>query len=82
VVLVALFFHRFNSLPTFRKGISGVLCSFVGLLASTSVKFGMALTWDLPRIAVAIVALVALILRVNLLWIVLGVTVFSLVFRL
>jgi len=82
VVSVAPFFHRLNSLPTFRKGISEVLCSFVGLLASTSVKFGMALTWDLPRIGVAIAALTALMLRVNLLWIVAGVTFFSLVLRL
>jgi chromate transporter len=82
VVSVAPFFLQLNSLPTFRKGINGVLCSFVGLLASTSVKLGMALTWDLPRIAVAIAALAALLLRVNLLWIVLGVTFLSLVFRL
>ena len=82
VVSVAPFFHRLNSHRTFRKGISGVLCSFVGLLASTSIKFGMALTWDLPGIAVAIAAMVALMLRVNLLWIVVGATVFSLVFRL
>jgi hypothetical protein len=40
------------------------------------------LQWDLPRIAVAVAALAALMFRVNLLWIVLGAAVVALLFAL
>jgi chromate transporter len=81
VISAAPVFHRLNSFPLFRKGIAGVLCSFVGLLASAAIRLGTSLTWDLPRIALAVAALAALLFRVNLLWIVLGVVVLSLIFR-
>jgi chromate transporter len=81
VISIAPVFLRLSSFPLFRKGIAGVLCSFVGLLASAAIRLGTSLTWDLPRIALAVAALVALLFRVNLLWIVLGVVVLSLIFR-
>jgi chromate transporter len=81
VISVAPVFLRLNSFSLFRKGIAGVLCSFVGLLASAAIRLGTSLTWDVPRIALAVAAVVALLLRVNLLWIVLGVAVLSLIFR-
>ena len=82
VIAVAPVFLRLNSLPLFRKGIDGILCSFVGLLASTAVRLGMSLAWDLPRAAIAAAAFIALMLRVNLLWIVFGVVILSLLIRL
>ena len=82
VISVAPFFIRLNSFPLFRMGIGGVLCSFVGLLASTSAKLGLAVTWDLPRIAIAVAAFAALMLKVNLLWVVLGTALVALIFRL
>jgi chromate transporter len=82
VISISPFFLRLNSFSLFRKGISGVLCSFVGLLAITSLKFGIALTWDLPRIAIATAVFAALMLRVNLLWVVLGAALLALVLRL
>ncbi len=82
VLSISPFFLRFNSFSSFHKGISGVLCSFVGLLASTSLKFAVALTWDLPRIAIAVAAFVVLMFRVNLLWVVVGAVVVALLFKL
>ncbi|MGA2762679.1 MAG: chromate efflux transporter [Spirochaetia bacterium] len=82
VISVAPFFLRLNSFPLFRMGIAGILCSFVGLLASTSAKLGLAVTWDLPRIAIAAAAFAALMLKVNLLWVVLGATLLALILRL
>jgi chromate transporter len=82
VISVAPFFLRLNSFPLFRKGVGGVLCSFVGLLASTSVRLGLEVTWDLPRIAIAVAAFAALMLRVNLVWVVLGAALVALVLRL
>ena len=81
VISVAPVFLRLNSFSLFRKGIAGVLCSFVGLLASAALRLGTSLTWDVPRIVLAAAAFAALMFRVNLLWIVLGVVILSLVFR-
>lgn len=82
VISLSPFFLRLNSLSLFRRGIGGVLCSFVGLLASTSLKFGITLTWDLQRIAIAAAAFAALMFRVNLLWVILGAVVVALLFKL
>jgi chromate transporter len=82
VVSVAPFFHRLNSFPLFRKGIGGVLCSFVGLLAITSLKFALTVTWDIPRIAIGVAAFAALMFRVNLVWVVLGAAIAALVLKL
>ena len=81
LVSVAPVFSRLNSLPLFRKGIAGVLCSFVGLLLSVSIKLGLAVAWDIPRAALAIAAFVALMFRVNLLWVVLGGIGIAVLFR-
>jgi chromate transporter len=80
VITVAPFFQQLNSFHLFRKGVGGILCSFVGLLASTAVRLAISLRWDIPLVALAVAAFAALVLRINLLWIVLGVTVLSLIF--
>ncbi len=82
VIAVAPVFKRLSSFPLFRKGVGGILCSFVGLLASTAARLGSSLTWDIPLVALAAAAFAALLLRINLLWIVLGVTILALIFRL
>lgn len=82
VISLSPFFLRLNSFSLFRRGIGGILCSFVGLLASTSLKFGIALTWDLQRIAIAAAAFAALMFRVNLLWVILVAVVVALLFKL
>ena len=82
LITVAPSFQQLNSFHLFRKGVGGILCSFVGLLASTAVRLAISLRWDIPLVALAAAAIAALVLRINLLWIVLGVTVLSLIFRL
>jgi len=81
LILTAPFFSWFNSFPLFRKGISGVLCSFVGLLAITSIKLGLAVAWDIPRAAIAAAAFIALMLRVSLPWMIIGGVLIAVVFR-
>ena len=81
VLSVWPFFQRVDSIHFFRKGISGVLCSFVGLLAATSLKFGLVLSWDLRRIVIAVGAFGAVMLRVNLLYVVLGTVLVTLMLR-
>ncbi len=82
VVSLAPFFQRLTSSSLFCAGISGILCSFVGLLASTALRFGIALPWNLPRAAIAIATFTALMLRLNLLWTVAGAALFALLVRL
>jgi chromate transporter len=72
VVVTSPFFARLNAFPLFRKAVAGILCSFVGLLASVAVRLGFSVGWDIPRIGLACAAFIALVLRVDLLWVVLG----------
>ncbi len=82
LVGVAPHFERLRISPSFNKAIQGVLGSFVGLLFTVTVRFGLDCRWDLAHIALAFIALVALLLKVDILWVVVFGTVFSvLIFR-
>jgi chromate transporter len=71
IVGVAPYYDRLRMSSHFQKTIEGILCSFVGLLLSVTVRFAMNVSWDLPRILLAVAAFIALRLKVNLLWIIL-----------
>ena len=77
VVGVGPYFARLSGSPYFNRAIRGVSVSFVGLLLSVTVNFAMGVPWDLPRILLASAAFVALLLRVEVLWVVLAATVAS-----
>jgi len=70
VIGVAPWFDRLRASPHFAKAIGGVLCSFVGLLLTVTVRFGLNVHWDLPRILFACTAFIALLLKVDILWVV------------
>ena len=72
VILISPFFAKLNALRLFRSAIDGVLCSFVGLMLSVALRMGFAVSWDLPRALVAGAAFAALMLRVDVLWVILG----------
>ena len=55
----------------------GALCSFVGLLLSTTLHFGIAVTWTAPLAVLGLVAFVGLRLRVDILCVVLLATLAS-----
>ena len=71
VVGIVPYFDRLRSSPYFKKVITGVLCSFVGLLLTVTIRFALDIPWDVPRILLAVGAFVALILKVDILWVVL-----------
>lgn len=81
LIVTAPFFSRLNSFPLFGRAVSGVLCSFVGLLGITSIKLGLAVSWDITRVALAAAAFVALMFRVSLLWVVLAGVLVAVTFR-
>jgi len=71
VVGVAPYFDRLRASVHFHRCMSGILASFVGLLLSVTVQFARDIPWDLPRSLLAGAALAALLLRVDVLWVVL-----------
>lgn len=79
VVAVSPFFDRLRTSPHFNKIISGVLCSFVGLLLTVTIRFALNVHWDLPHLLLASGTLAALLLKVDILWVVLVGTILSLV---
>lgn len=81
VIVTAPFFARLNALPLFRKAVDGILCSFVGLLLVTAVRLGLAVPWTIPYWILAAAALAALLLRVDLIWVVISGAALSLLLR-
>jgi chromate transporter len=67
VVGLAPFFSRLATSPLFQKIIRGVLCSFVGLLISVTLRFALQVQWDVIHALLAVGALVALLRKVDIL---------------
>jgi len=78
VVGVSPYFDRLRTSPYFNKIIAGVLCSFVGLLLTVTFRFALNVDWDLPHILLASAALLALLRKVDILWVVVVGTIISL----
>lgn len=66
------YYDRFSSSIWFNRAINGVFCSFVGLLASAAVRFALSMPPDSFHVAMAIAAFIALLYRVDILWVVLA----------
>jgi chromate transporter len=71
LVATAPYLDRLRTSRVFSKMIGGVLCSFVGLLLTVSVRFAQNLTWDWLHLLLAVAAFVALRLKTSILWVVL-----------
>jgi chromate transporter len=78
VVGIVPYFDRLRGSPYFKKIMTGILCSFVGLLLTVTIRFAFNIPWDFPRIFLSSAALIALLLKVDILWVVLTGTVISL----
>jgi chromate transporter len=72
LVLVEPWFQRLRSSARFRAATQGFLLSFVGLLASVTIHFARLVPWNAPSAIIAALALVALLLKVDVLWVVLA----------
>jgi chromate transporter len=70
VITVAPFFDRLKNSVYFMKAIDGIFASFVGLLVFVCIKFAMNVPWDVIRILLGLVALTALLRKVDILYIV------------
>ena len=80
VLIVAPIFDRLRSSPYFARVINGIFASFVGLLLFVFVKFAAAVPWDVVRILLGLAAFVALIRKVDILYIVPAGAILSVIF--
>jgi chromate transporter len=64
-------FDKLRSSLSFSKALNGILCSFVGLLLVTTVRFAINIPWDPARTLLASATFVALLLQVEIIWVVL-----------
>ncbi len=81
VLVTVPYFDRLQHSLAFRRALRGILASFVGLLASVAVQFGMAVAWSIPAVLIAAAAFAALRFKIDILWVVLAgaaVSVFAL----
>jgi chromate transporter len=79
VVGISPYFDRIRASSSFNKVIGGVLCSFVGLLFSVTIRFALNVHWDVSHLLLAICALFALLLKVDILWVVVIGTIISVI---
>jgi chromate transporter len=81
VVLVAVtpFFDRLKNTKYFSGATRGILASFVGLLCYMTIKFAVAVPWDVVKVLFGIAVLVALARKVNILHVVLVGSVLSII---
>jgi chromate transporter len=78
LVLVEPYFSRLRRNRYFNKAVAGILLSFIGLLAALTVRLGLGVTWGVTTVLLALVAFVALRLKVSVVWVVLGAGILSL----
>jgi chromate transporter len=65
------YYDKLSSSPSFNRAVNGVLCSFVGLLTSVTFHFASNVSWNLAHAIMAVVAFIALLSKVDILWVVL-----------
>jgi len=77
VVGISPYFDHLRTSSSFNKVVGGVLCSFVGLLLAVTIRFALNVHWNLSHLSLASSALIALLLKVDILWVVVIGTVIS-----
>ena len=79
VVSISPYFDRLRASPYFNPVIRGVLCSFVGLLLTVTIRFALNVHWDVSHLLLASSALGALLLKIDILWVVMAGTITSVI---
>jgi chromate transporter len=80
VIGIAPYFARLRASLWLSQAISGVLCSFVGLLATVAIRFALQVHWDWLHLLLGFAAFVALVRKIDILWVIVAATVVSLLF--
>ncbi len=66
------YYDRLSGSPRFNRAVNGILCSFVGLIASVTYHFASNVQWNFPYAAMAVASFVALLFGVDILWVILA----------
>jgi chromate transporter len=72
-VILALVVPRFDRMKAnryFQRAIKGILASFVGLLLAVTLRFALAVPWSPVAVLLACAAFAALMLKVEVPWVV------------
>jgi chromate transporter len=77
VVLAEPWFSRFRSSNRFQGATQSLVLSFVGLLVSVVIRFAWLTPWSVKSVIIAGLALLALLRKVGVVWVVLGGVVVS-----
>lgn len=70
LVTVVPSFDRIKSSRHYQQVLTGILCSFVGLLFTVTIRFASNIPWDGLRLLITLGALVALVRKVDIFWVV------------
>jgi chromate transporter len=82
VIGLSPFFDRLRAQPAFVKMINGVLCSFVGMLFTVTIRFGLNVEWNGWLVLLAAAALAALLKKVDIFWVVAAGAILSIILSL
>jgi chromate transporter len=74
------YFDRLRRSIYFSRAIGAILCSFVGLLLTVTFRFASNIPWDSPRALLAIAGFIALLLKIEIIWLVAVGMVVSIIF--
>jgi chromate transporter len=77
VIAITPVMDRLRTSNYFLRATKGILASFVGLLFFVTVKFGLAVPWDIVRVTLAGASFIALMRKVDILYVVLITAVIS-----
>ncbi len=80
LTLVVPYFDRMKVNPWFQCAMRGILASFIGLLLSVTVKFAFAVPWTPFSVLLTCAAFTALMLKVDVPWVVIPGAVLSVFF--
>jgi chromate transporter len=80
VVGAASYFDKLRRSAYFTRALSGILGSFVGLLLMVTFRFASAIPWNVPRSLLAAAAFIALLSKVDIIWVVFAGTLISVLF--
>jgi chromate transporter len=72
VVIGSGFIDRLGKSALFERVVKGILASFVGLLLYATVKFALAVPWNMIRVLIVCAVLAALLKKISILYIVLA----------
>jgi chromate transporter len=70
VILITPFFDRIKGSPLFSRAMQGILASFVGLLLFVFMTFVSSVPWNFTRLFMVILAFIAILSKIDLIYIV------------